>query len=393
MVFPKDFLFGAATSAYQVEGGNNNNNWFEAASRGLVPPAGNTCDSYHRFEEDFDLARSLGHNAHRLSLEWSRLEPQEGEWDLTAVDHYRRVLRAVHDREMKTFVTLWHFTSPRWLSAVWEDPKTVDSFARYVKFCAEKFGDLVDFWSPLNEPSVYVSQGYIISNWPPFSRNLFKILPVIKNLRAAHKAAYRAIHEVNPNAFVGPVNHYNDYVPHWQFLTPIASLIKYLARSLFDHPLKNYQDFIGVNYYQTFQIGLGIKSLGTNGQNDLGWGIHPEGLYKILQDLAKRFPQTPIYITENGIADKSDTRRQQFIKDHLEAVNRALAAGVNVRGYLHWSLLDNYEWADGFGPRFGLIEVNYNTQERRVRPSAYWFRDFIISTDRRTRERKTLELI
>ncbi|MFQ6002453.1 MAG: glycoside hydrolase family 1 protein [Candidatus Zixiibacteriota bacterium] len=352
--FPHGFLWGSATSAYQVEGGNKNSDWEYWRVK-----AGKACDHYHRFEEDFTLAKSLNQNAHRFSIEWARIEPEKGEFNKKEVEHYRQVLQALQRRKIKPLVTLHHFTNPLWVAerGGWENPSTVGYFESYVRYIVTQLADLCNFWVTINEPWVYLSESYLYRRWPPEKCNPLAAFKVGKHMLRAHQGAYQLIHTIQPKAKVGiayslacvrtPIN--INPLPWWE-----RTCINWAK----------VQDFIGVNYYRS------VHPLGAAGlpKNDIGWEIYPEGLYLILKDL-KKF-NLPIYITENGIADAKDEKRANFISDHLVSIWRALREGVDVRGYFYWSLLDNFEWARGFDPRFGLIEVDYKTMERIIRPSA-----------------------
>lgn len=351
--FPKRFLWGSATSAYQVEGGNLNSDWEVLFS----PKAGTACNHYRRFEEDFDLARSLNQNAHRLSIEWARIEPEKGRFDDREVAHYRQVLQALRKRGIRPLVTLHHFTNPLWFfkRGGWENRSAVSYFASYVRFVATQLGDLCDFWVTINEPTVYASEGYLFGRWLPGKRDPLSSATVLKNLLKAHRAAYGIIHEIQPKAAVGIS--YN--VPYFRVPGLSATF------SAFDRKVMAWagkQDFLGINYYRA------VGRVGDLPKSDLGWAIYPQGLAEIIARL-KEF-NLPIYITENGIADADDDQRADYIADHLAAVWRAIQAGADIRGYFYWSLLDNFEWAKGFYPRFGLAEVDYETLERTIRPSA-----------------------
>lgn len=351
--FPRKFLWGSATSAYQVEGGNDNSDWEHWKVR-----AGGACDHYNRFEEDFDIAKNLNQNAHRLSVEWARIEPEKGKFDEREVEHYRQVLEALKKRKIRPLVTLHHFTNPVWVTdrGGWENPSVVGYFGSYVRYVITQLADLCDFWITINEPAVYVSEGYLYANWPPEKRDPVKAYLVAKYMLQAHRSAYRIIHKIQPRAEVG-IAHVMGY-----FRSPIPfDPLRFLEKKFIEGA--KVQDFIGLNYYRA--IGW-VNNLP---RSDVGWRIYPNGLYENLVDLKEQFG-LPIYITENGIADEDDDQRADYITDHLVAVWRALNEGVDVRGYFYWSLLDNFEWARGFGPRFGLVEVDYKTMRRKVRPSA-----------------------
>ncbi|MEO6077828.1 MAG: glycoside hydrolase family 1 protein [Candidatus Andersenbacteria bacterium] len=363
---PHKFLYGAATSAHQVEGNSINNQWWKwEQNRPEQFRSGIACDHWNTYKEDIALTHQLGHTAHRFSIEWSKVEPVAGKFDSQAIAHYRDVLLELKKYNMKAFVTLHHFTNPLWLEkqGAWESSETPELFARYVSYCAQHLGDLVDFWITINEPMVYAVQSYFKGIWPPQKKNIFTMLGVVSNLAKGHVRAYRSLHRITPHAPVGLANSQVYYgeskkLNNWFFNHRFFSLIQHR------------QDFIGVNYYfaDSPQEGEVLRS-------DLGWIIYPEGLTKILLALKKY--KKPIYITENGIADAQDTKRADFIRDHIRAIERAQKQGCDIRGYVHWALLDNFEWAEGFAPRFGLIEVDYATQKRTIRPSAYVFKAII----------------
>ncbi len=341
--FPKNFYWGAATSAHQVEGGNHND-WSEWEKTTGHEESGRACDHYNRFREDFDIAKSLNQNAHRFSIEWSRIEPEEGRWDEKEIAHYREVINALRGRGIEPFVTLWHWTLPVWVAKQggWENKKTIDNFARYAEKIVKSYPK-VKFWITLNEPDFFALNGYLLGIRPPQRKSIFKFFRVLNNLARAHNKAYEIIHAWEFGFQVGIVH--NDIYFNW-FLNKISK----------------HQDFIGLDYYQYYKRGMGWRS-------DMGWPIYPEGIYHVLKDLKKY--NKPIYITENGVADAKDIHREKFIKEHLKYIHKAISEGVDVRGYFYWSLLDNFEWDKGFWSRFGLVEIDYKTMERRIRQSAY----------------------
>jgi beta-glucosidase len=371
--FPEGFLWGAATASYQVEGGIENCDWAEAARDGKVPECGQACDHYNRYEEDFDIAKTLGHNAHRFSVEWARIEPEEGKFNDEAIEHYREVLRALHERGMTPMVTLWHFTLPVWFSKSggWERKDAPEVFARYCAHVVHELGDAVKNYSTINEPMVVAGIGYIRGRWPPFGNKAFlRYFKMLTNMARGHGAAYRAIKKEYPNKEVGIVKHTIPYMAGKNPLHKIAAWFSNLGWTyLFMSRVHKECDWIGLNYYNRKVFG----ETRTLEKTDMGWNIDPEGIYDALQILKKY--KKPIYIAEAGCADASDKFRTDYIRDTIRAIHHAVRNGVKVKGYCYWSLLDNYEWAEGFGKRFGLVEVNYDTLERTIRPSAYVYKE------------------
>lgn len=360
------FLWGAATSAHQVEGNNVSNDWWAWERRTVgIELSGRAADHYHHFREDFALARQLGHNAHRLSLEWSRIEPEPGRWNKRELDHYRQVLEELKAQQLSSFVTCHHFTSPLWLARAggWMKSDVASLFARYVDVVVQHLGDLVDYWVTINEPMVYATQSYWYRRWPPQHKSAWQVMQVVRHMAAAHRQAYRVIHQRRPNARVGVAKHVIAYLGGQWFKD-------YWFNHWFLSLTRGTHDFIGVNYY--------FSDNGTSWQgpvSDLEWPINSEGLKHILLEM-RRY-NLPIYVTENGLADADDTQRADYIRAHLRAVEDAQRQGADVRGYLHWSLLDNYEWDLGFAPRFGLVAVDYETMQRKVRQSAYVYKAII----------------
>ena len=397
--FPTGFLWGAATSAHQVEGGNKNNwsEWEKANAEILAEKAktywqdwqkkkfpemfnpqnyisGRACDHYNLYEKDFDIAKNLGHNAHRFSIEWSRIEPEEGKFDEKEIEHYRKVIRALKERGLEPFVTLWHWTNPLWLEEKGgcESKKFPFYFSRYAEYVVNKFKSEVKFWITLNEPTSIISYSYLIGVWPPQKRNLFLVFKVFRILALAHNEAHKAIHSVSENAQVGFANVLYSFEPYRKnsWLDKLSVKVgKYFANRKMLNMTKGYNDFLTVQYYfhNRFKFPRKIH-LGDKPVSDLNWEIYPYGIYRILRKLKEH--NLPIYVTENGLADADDSRRARFIKDHLFWIHKAISEGADVRGYFHWSLLDNFEWDKGFWPRFGLVEVDYETLKRKVRKSA-----------------------
>jgi len=387
--FPKNFFWGAATSAHQAEGSNRNDwtEWERENARRLTEEAkkkqwsdfilqnypnplqeenyisGRACDHYNRFREDFDIARSLGHNAHRFSIEWSRIEPEEGKFDEREIEHYREVIRALRERGIEPFVTLWHWTLPSWVRdrGGWENKDTIRLFVRYCRRIVEAFSGDIKFWITLNEPNVYASHGYLKADWPPQKRSVVSYLRVMKNLAAAHRAAYQELKRAFPDVQVGIAQS----VIYFSGLFSIVP--SHFWNIWFLNKICSAQDFVGVNYY--------FSNRKQGERSDVDSPIDPRGLYYMAKQLGRY--HAPLFITENGIADARDEKRAHFIREHLQWLAKAMAEGVDVRGYFYWSLLDNFEWASGFWPRFGLVEVDYRTMERRIRQSAWEYKKIV----------------
>lgn len=411
LLFPRSFLWGTAAAAHQVEGYNTNSDWWDWEQRpGRIRDgsrSGVACDHYRRFRDDFDLLAGLHQNSHRLSIEWSRIEPRPGEYDREAIGHYREVLEALRDRGIEPLVTLHHFTNPAWLvrRGGWEDPAAVDAFARYVRLVVREYGDLVSQWVTVNEPLVYAQLGYFEGLWPPGRRSLRLGVRVMRHLLTAHGRAYHLIHELSPRSGnqVGVAHHmrvFDPYRPGLPIDRWLAALGTYLFNrclllTLLDGKLRfpfgrgqylpevaGSTDFLGLNYYTRDTVGFQPRqprllfggAFPARGERSLaGWEIYPEGMYRLLKFLQPL--GRPIVITENGVADESDELRPRFLLNHLVQLYRAIGEGIPVRGYFHWSSMDNFEWADGLRLRFGLIHVDFETQKRTVKPSGWLYSD------------------
>jgi len=413
------FFFGAATSSHQVEGGTQNDwtEWERANAERLVRNAerrhaanpweahllarhftplkienyvsGAAADHYHRFREDFDIAQSLGHNAHRFSLEWSRIEPEEGRFDEREIEHYRAVIGALRERGMEPFVTLWHFTLPVWMAAKGGTlaKDFPECLARYAAVVARAFKNDVRFWMTVNEPEIYSSKAHYKGDWPPQGRSFFAMLESGRQCARAHIAAYRAIKKENPAARVGAATDLIYFDAQRGF---VSHFLKFIAERLWNtyflRRAYRRMDFIGINYYFHNQIHNWFDKNQNEWLSDFGWEIYPEGLYHVVRAIGKY--GLPIYITENGVADASDRHRERFLREHLHWLRKAVDEGADVRGYFHWSLLDNFEWDSGFWPCFGLVEVDYKTQARKIRPSALAYKELIEQWQRGTGEKK-----
>jgi beta-glucosidase len=405
--FPPAFRFGVATAAHQVEGGNDNSDWWDFEQRpGRVADgshSGRACEHFQHFREDLALVRDLHNDAYRFSVEWARVEPEPGRFDPAALAHYREVVMACRSLGLEPLVTLYHFTLPRWFAARggWLAAGAVADFRRYARAVAEALGPLVCLWVTVNEPVVYLYQGYLRGVWPPGRRSLPEAVRAGRTLARAHVEAYRVLHEApgygGEASHVGISQHLRVFDParpghrldawaaaaqeavfNWGFLDSLERGRFYPPLGVGD-PITGWrpcQDYVGVNYYSRDRVrftptrpgelfGVPDRPAGV-WRNDLGWEVYPPGLGRLLREAYRRYGR-PLWVTENGIADAVDRDRPAFVAAHLAEVARLLAEGVPVGGYCHWSLYDNFEWAEGFSARFGLYAVDYATQRRTLR--------------------------
>ena len=390
--FPGNFLWGAATSAHQVEGQNIYNDWWQAEQKQLVKETSSfACKHYQLYREDFAIAAQLNHNCHRFSIEWSRIEPQEGNYQLQEIEHYRKIILDLKSRGMEPVVTLHHFTNPAWFSQKggWAKFKLQKYFLRFVERMVSEFADQVKFWITINEPLVYSSHAYLLGVWPPQAHSLLKTVKVTLNMASAHTKAYRIIHRIyRQKNLAKPMVSIAANLQAFEICQPTLKnkLAVYLRNKLYNFYFieillrKKTLDYIGVNYYSRNLVDVrswGIRHLLLDTcqknhfplpKNSLGWDIYPAGLYKLLI-LLKKY-KLEVLITENGICTQDDALRWDYIREHLEELLRAIGQGAKVIGYIYWSLLDNFEWAQGFAPCFGLVSVDYQNYKRTVRSSA-----------------------
>jgi beta-glucosidase len=374
--FPDGFFWGAATAAHQIEGNNFASDWWAAEQAGRLPKSGVACDSWRRWPEDLRLLTEIGLNAYRLSIEWARVEPEPGHFDQTAIDTYRRQLEALRQAGIEPMVTLHHFTSPRWLAAHggWTNAAIISRLSSYADRVAREMGDMVRWWVTINEPSILALKAYLEGSWPPFRpHDLRGYARLLRNTGQAHSHARQALKARSPQAQVSmafalwPMQAFRRWSPIDQAMALVGDWF-WQGRVL--QSAIPTLDWIGVNYYSRTGVGWpppagGFRDAGP--RTDFGWEIYPPGLYQVLRRVG-RFGK-PVVITENGIADADDDQRGPYIVAHVRQIGRAIAAGVDVRGYMHWTLLDNYEWAEGFAQKFGLA-----TRDRQLRPSAWIYR-------------------
>ena len=381
------FLWGASSAAYQVEGGITNNwsKWEEEVaekqsqkSGGKYPPenfiCGKSVDHYNRFKEDIDLLVSLGMNSYRFSIEWARIEPTCGNWNNQEIYHYRTVIDYLVEKKIKPVICLLHFTLPIWFEELggWTKKENIVYFFKFASKMINTYSD-VKMWLTMNEPVVYSIVSYFLGEWPPCKKNPIGFKRVIKNLAKAHKKIYK--NEKCPELSIG----FAKNMMNFRKIGYMLGFTQYTWNEMWFEYVDNNFDFVGINYYMSIDVSWSMVRKATTNMfedrdkaddniSDMGWEIYPEGIYQMIKSVSKY--NKPIYITENGIADEGDTKRGRFIDEHIDQVLRAKNEGIDVRGYFYWALTDNFEWNHGKWPRFGLIEVNYDTLERKVRNSA-----------------------
>ncbi|MDI6769494.1 MAG: family 1 glycosylhydrolase [Anaerolineales bacterium] len=404
--FPKGFLWGTATAAHQVEGNNSNNQWWDwEQQEGRIlqgHKSGLACDWWGgRWKEDLDRAAESGQNAHRLSVEWSRIQPAPDRWDEDALERYRLMLRGLRERGLTAMVTLHHFTNPLWFEEMggWENDESPVFFEKFVRKTVEALKEYCTLWVTFNEPNGYAGLSYAVGVWPPGKKDFNASFHVTTNMVRAHAAAYRAIHTIQLEARVGIALYYRELA----CAHPTSPLDRWATRNLhhtlnaiwpralkygvLEFPLKRVrvpeaaqtQDYFGFNYYSRYQVAFDLRKAGEMfarqffpPEADLsGTGFlanEPDGMFSGLK-WALQF-NVPILVTENGVEDAEDKMRPRYIAQHIHQMWRAVNFNWPVKSYFHWSLVDNFEWERGWTQRFGLWELDLDTQARRKRPSA-----------------------
>ncbi|HEY6379272.1 MAG TPA: glycoside hydrolase family 1 protein [Candidatus Dormibacteraeota bacterium] len=412
LALPAGFLLGCASAAHQVEGGTDND-WSEWARQpGRIrdgSDAAVACDHWHRYPEDLQVLASLGQNAHRFSLEWSRIEPRPGDFDEAALAHYADVVACCRDLGMEPLVTLLHFTLPRWLTERGgvRAPEAPARFARYAAVCAERLGPSVEWWVTINEPNVQALMGYLTGEWPPGKASMPVAFAALRGLLRMHAGAATALRAVaarhERRARVSVAHHVRGLRPArpssvmdrlaclpvdrlmnrwWPRACRSGRMLPPVGRGEKVAGAAGSLDWLGLNYYCDDTVRFAPRRPSQlfaqrfpdprRQQSSFGWAIHAGGLTRVLHELWDEF-RLPIVVTENGVADEADELRGRFLVEHVTAVARAAAAGVDVRGYLHWTAMDNFEWAEGYTKRFGLFAVDRDTLQRRPKPSAAVF--------------------
>ncbi len=410
--FPEGFLFGAATSSHQVEGGNVHNDWWDWEQAGKIEDGTTSGDAAGwwagRAEEDLAKAAELGHRAHRMSLEWSRLEPEVGRFDGDAFERYREILRFAASRDLTILCTLNHFTLPRWIAKMggWTHPNVPALFEGFATRAADALGPHVALWATLNEPSVLAYMGYAGTRWPPGRGSMRACFTAMRHMLDAHALGYRALHRTLPQPRVGIVLNMPRFAPaapsraldrwaaaaqDWAFN---GAALHALAEGRYAFPLsalprpapllRRSFDWVGLNFYGRYDVRFDPSAVGEafgrhvqtptvrTEHND--WGQpDPGAMVAQLERLSAL--GVPLYVTENGTCD--ETQRTDYLRSHLEAIADAAHEGLDVRGYFAWSLVDNFEWAEGWSTRFGHLALDRETQARTERETARAYAEVI----------------
>ncbi|MBI5026084.1 MAG: glycoside hydrolase family 1 protein [Nitrospirae bacterium] len=391
-IFPEKFLWGVATSAFQLEGSPSNH--------------------YNLYKEDLRLLKELGVNSYRFSLEWSRIQPKENLWDDEAIAHYQEIINILLENNIEPMVTIHHFTHPLWFikKYPWHEDTSIERFLNFVEKIVSTIKG-VRYWITFNEPYVLLLGGYLEGCMPPGIKDASLAVKALKNILTCHGMAYDIIHSKIPDAMVSVAHNMAALAP-WKRWNPLDRLLSKIAKYFYNHslldslltgklsirfpfkkaieievPIKDKLDFFGVNYYTRIHMRFNpFKKMGAElrhrdidgyGLTDMGWEIHPHGLEKVLRYASKL--RVPLIITENGIATHDSQKKIKFMKRHVDVLEKCIKDGIDVRGYFYWSLIDNYEWLQGLDARFGLYRVDFDTLKRRPTNAAAYYSYLIKS--------------
>lgn len=406
--FPPGFMWGTATAAHQVEGDNSNADWWDwelKADTPVAEPSGQAIDHFHRYPDDIAMLSKLGFGVYRFSVEWARVEPEEGRFDAEALRHYRAMAAAVRREGMVPFVTLHHFTIPRWFAhkGGFLSPEAPTLFDRYCRAVVTSMEDLVDWYCTINEPGILATGGYLGAfGWPPGTTDMDSWHRAINELRLCHVAGRDAIKNVRPEAKVGLTQAMTEFEAN-DAGRPLMEYLRKFNEDVFFEVCEP-DDFVGVQTYTRAQILpprwmsplirvlVGWSPIRRTAlprvirsntedfadtprgpdvrRTDMGYEWRPEAVAATVRRAAQILPGKDIIVTEHGIAATDDTERVEFITAALRALHEVIEDGIPLRGYIHWSAFDNFEWALGYRMQFGLIGVDRATQQRFPKPSS-----------------------
>ena len=417
--FPENFQWCVATASHQIEGNNKDSDWWEFERRpGTIKHNDKSIkatDHWNRLEEDTQILVDLGVKSYRFSLEWAKIEPKEGQWNKDALEHYKKEILLLKKNNINPMVTLHHFSLPLWFAKKggWANKQAPQYFQKYITKVYNHLGDLgVSSWATFNEPTWNLISGYVTGEFPPGKKDIKLLKDPLKGVILSHGLAYKTLHQLaknkpikvglvqNLNVFIplrwwNPLDHYAksilDNVYNWSILNTIKNghfKVNFPTAFKDDSPmpqLKNTLDFLGVNYYTRQFIKFMFSPPFIKAQTmapkekitEMGWEIYPKGIYTMAKKAHQTFPRLPIFITENGIGDKTDKKRPQFIKEHLFYIHKLLQERIPILGYCYWTLIDNFEWAHGYKPRFGLYNLDLKTLKRTPRNSAKIYSEII----------------
>jgi len=405
--FSKKFLWGASTSSHQTEGNTHNQwtvwelenakakvaqaeyyfgdfeSWDHIKKQAKNPDnyvSGSLADHYGHYKEDFDLLKKMHMNAYRFSIEWSRIEPREGSFDAREMAHYKSYIADLKKRDIEPILTLFHFTLPIWFveKGGFEKRSNVKYFTRFVSKVVKELGSNVKYIITINEPEIYAINSYYHQDWPPMERNVYKLWRVVNNLAYAHRKSAKVIHLLNKRCKVSISKNSSYFYPGDNaWLSHVsANFMQYVEDDYIIKKFIKNCDFLGINYYQSNRV-YGYRTHNPDDKpNDLQWNMQPADIQFALERLHRKYKK-PILVTGNGLADSEDVNRKWWIKETIIGMQNAMKYGVKLIGYLHWSLIDGFEWENGKWPRFGLAKIDYNNGERKLRPSAVWFGNVI----------------
>ena len=401
-----NLILGSATAATQIEGGDSNNNWARFAAEGKIHDGTtplNACDHYNRWREDIDLMAELGMKIYRFGIEWSRIEPENGVFSSEAIAHYREEIEYMISKGIRPMMTIHHFTNPLWFEDMggFTAKESVDIFMRFAEKVVDSLGDLVDDYITINEPNVYATHSLFYGIWPPEKKSIRALVKAYSNLTACHVKAYNMIHEKRRHMGKGEGETLVSFANHLRVFAPknpknpihrmFSSLTEYLFQGSITKAMMTgktrfpvlrrkgvkrgkYYDYIGINYYTRSTVSKLADGVREGCfKNDLGWEIYHEGLIELSNKLSKKY-DAPVFVTENGTCDNTDAFRSRFIYDQLKLISES---DNRIERYYHWSFLDNFEWREGEGSRFGLVHINYKTQERTLKESGKLYASII----------------
>ncbi len=405
------FLWGVATSAFQLEG-SPYADW--ASWDAILDSKPDVTNHYTLYKEDLCLLKDLGVNAYRFSLEWSRIQPKENTWNEDAIAHYQDIINILLENNIEPMVTIHHFTHPLWFikKYPWHEDASIEKFLNYAEKITSKIHG-VKYWITFNEPYVLLLGGYFEGCMPPGIKDVDLAIKALKNILTCHGSSYDIIHSKIHDAMVSVAHNMAALAP-WNRWNSLDRLLAKIAKYFYNHslldafltgnlnikfpfkkvieievPIKNKLDFFGVNYYTRVHIRFNpFKKMGVElrhrdidgyGLTDMGWEIHPHGLEKVLRYASKL--NVPLIITENGIATHDSARKTKFMKRHIDVLEKCIKNGIDVRGYFYWSLIDNYEWLQGLDARFGLYKVDFDTLKRKPTNAAAYYSYLIKSRD------------